>query len=433
MSVGAAAAIPSKRWVRIIPVALLMYTIAFIDRNNVSFAYSGMEKALGFGATISGLVGGLFFVGYLFLQIPGGHIASRMSAKKFVFWTLIIWGIIAFCTGFVQNLAELLTLRFVLGVCEGGVWPATLVLLAKWFPLNERARANSYWMMCIPLASIIMSPLSGWILHVSNWRYLFFIEGALPWVWALIWWVFMNDEPSQAKWLSEAERNYILTSLEKDRESVGAEESSYRKAFSDGRVWVMVLFYFLMQIGFYGFSLWLPTLVKSIAHSGNVGTGLLSALPWVAALIGLYVNSNHSDKTGERKKHAAVVVFLGAVCLYVSTLFGQNHAIWALIFVILAEGFMFAYNGVFWAIPPLILPTETLGGAMGLINGIGNLGGFFGPFIVGYLIQSTGGSMYSGLIFLTIVLIIAAISILLVKIDQHKGTLANTVSEVSAK
>ena len=158
--------IPNKRWVRIIPIALLMYTIAFIDRNNVSFGFSGMEKTLGFGATISGLVGGIFFIGYLFLQIPGGHIAAKFSAKKFVFWTLIIWGITAFCTGFVQNLGELLTLRFLLGVCEGGVWPATLILLSKWFPLNERARANSYWMMCIPLASIIMSPLSGWILHV---------------------------------------------------------------------------------------------------------------------------------------------------------------------------------------------------------------------------------------------------------------------------
>ena len=235
----------------------------------------------------------------------------------------------------------------------------------------------------------------------------------------------MDDDPTKAKWVSQEERNYILTSLELDRKDIGTEKSSYKQAFSDKRIWILVAFYFLMQIGFYGFSLWLPTLVKQISHSGNLGTGFLSALPWVAALIGLYVTSNHSDKTGERKKHAAVVVFFGAICLFVSTLFGSSHALWAMIFVILAEGFMFAYNGVFWAIPPLILPTETLGGAMGLINGIGNLGGFFGPFIVGALIQSTGGSMYAGMIFLTIVLFIASGTILAVKVQQKKGSLIN--------
>ncbi|QSO53531.1 MFS transporter [Alicyclobacillus curvatus] len=423
---SAAAGIPAKRWSRIIPVALLMYTIAFIDRNNVSFAFKGMEQALGFGATISGLVGGLFFVGYLFLQIPGGHIAAKFSAKKFVFWALIIWGIVAFCTGFVQNLWELLTLRFLLGVCEGGVWPATLILLSKWFPLNERARANSYWMMCIPLASIIMSPLSGWILHVSSWRYLFFVEGAFPWIWAIIWWLFIDDDPESSKWVSEAERNYILTTLESDRQAAGnSEKANYKAAFSDGKVWLLVLYYFLMQIGFYGFSLWLPTLVKSIAKTGNVGTGFLSALPWIAALIGLYINSTHSDKSGERKLHAASVTFVGAICLFVSTLFGQGHAVWAMVFVVLAEGFMFAYNGVFWAIPPLLLPKETLGGGMGLINGIGNLGGFFGPFIVGYLIQTTGGSFFSGIVFLTIVLLLAGVVILLPRLRQTTTAASN--------
>ncbi|MCF8567925.1 MFS transporter [Alicyclobacillus tolerans] len=417
---SATAAIPSKRWSRIIPVALLMYTIAFIDRNNVSFAFSGMEKDLGFGATISGLVAGIFFIGYMFLQIPGGHIAARRSAKKFVFFTLIIWGIVAFCTGFVQNTAELLIIRFILGVCEGGVWPATLVLLSKWFPLHERARANAYWMMCIPLASIIMSPISGWILHVSNWRYLFFIEGAFPWVWAIIWWFFIDDEPAQAKWISAEEKNYILTSLEEDQVSIGTEgNTDYKSVFKSGKVWMLVLYYFLMQIGFYGFSLWLPTLVKQISHSGNVGTGLLSALPWIAALIGLYINAKHSDKTGERRKHASIPVVIGSACLLASVLLGKSQPVLSMIFVIIAEGFMYAYNGVFWAIPGGMLPRETLGGAMGLINGIGNLGGFFGPFIVGYLIQSTGGNFFSGVIFLVVCQVLAAIVIVSVKVKQN--------------
>lgn len=421
MSNAVAATAPTRRWTRIIPIALLMYTIAFIDRNNVSFAFAGMEKTLAFGATISGLVGGIFFIGYLFLQIPGGHIAARYSAKKFVLWALIVWGIIAFSTGFVQNLWELLTLRFLLGVAEGGVWPATLILLSKWFPLNERARANSFWMMCIPLASIIMGPVSGWILHVSDWRYLFFVEGAFPWVWAILWWFFIDDDPKKAKWVSPEERDYIESALAKDREVVGQNVINYRAAFSNGNMWLLVLYYFLVQIGFYGFSLWLPTLVKTISHQGNVGTGLLTALPWVAALIGLYINSKHSDRTGERKWHASIPVFFGGVLLFASILVGKNLAWVAMTFVILAEGFMFAYNGVFWSIPAALLPTETLGGGMGLINGIGNLGGFFGPFIVGYLIQTTK-SFFAGVLFLMLCLVAAAVVILLVRVKQTYGT-----------
>lgn len=411
-------AVPSKRWVRIIPVAILMYTIAFIDRNNVSFAFSGMEKELAFGATMSGLIAGIFFIGYMFLQIPGGHIAARGSAKKFVLVTLLVWGVLAMATGFVHNTAQLITVRFLLGVAEGGVWPATLVLLSKWFPLSERARANSYWMMCIPLASILMSPLSGWILHLSNWRWLFIIEGALPWLWAIVWWVFMDDEPAKAKWISDAEKNYILTELEKDRATVSTHSTSYKEALRNKNVWLLVLYYFLVQIGFYGVSLWLPTLIKSISHQGNVGVGYLSALPWIAALVGLYVNAKHSDKTGERKKHASFPLIIGAVSLVLSVLIGKGHPVFSIMFTILAMGFMFAYDGVFWSIPAAILPRETLGGAMGLINGLGNLGGFFGPFIVGYLIQTTGNFLF-GVIFLAACLIAAAFLILLVRYNTR--------------
>ncbi|MHB1684318.1 MAG: MFS transporter [Bacilli bacterium] len=409
-----ATAIPTRRWSRVIPVAALMYTIAFIDRNNVSFAFSGMEKDLAFGATISGLVAGIFFIGYMFLQIPGGHIAARGSAKKFVLWTLLIWGLLAMATGLVQNLTELLTLRFLLGVAEGGVWPATLVLLSKWFPLSERARANSYWMMCIPLASIIMSPMSGWILQLANWRWLFFIEGALPWLWAIVWWRFMDDDPVQAKWISEVERNYILSELENDKKLVHSEATNYSVALRDKNVWLLVVYYFLVQVGFYGVSLWLPTLVKTLSHQGNVGVGYLSALPWIAALIGLYINSKHSDKTGERKLHASIPLILGAASLLVSVLIGEGHPLWSILFTVLAMGFIFAYDGVFWAIPAAILPRETLGGAMGLINGLGNLGGFFGPFIVGYFIASTG-SFLIGVIFLAACLVAAAVLILAVR------------------
>ena len=203
------ASTPHQRWWRIIPVAFLMYTIAFMDRINIGFGIPGMEKTLGIAADVAGLAGGIFFFGYMFLQIPGGQLAVTWSAKKFVFISLIVWGIFAILTGLVQNIAELLIVRFLLGVAEGGVWPATLILLAKWFPMEERGRANSYWMFCLPVASIIMSPISGWILTWTDWRTLFMLEGIPPLVWAAIWWFFIDESPDTAKWLSPEERSYL--------------------------------------------------------------------------------------------------------------------------------------------------------------------------------------------------------------------------------
>jgi len=193
--------VPKKRWIRIIPAAFLMYTIAFMDRVNIGFGIPGIEKSLGVNATIAGLASGIFFVGYVLLQIPGGQWAMKWSAKKFVLFSLIAWGIFAILTGLAQNATQLLITRFLLGVAEGGVWPATLVLLARWFPMEERARANSYWMFCLPVASIIASPISGWILTWADWRTLFILEGIPPLIWALVWWFTVDDSPDRAKWI----------------------------------------------------------------------------------------------------------------------------------------------------------------------------------------------------------------------------------------
>lgn len=405
--------IPSKRWLRIIPVALIMYTIAYIDKSNVSFAFSGMEKDLGFGATVSGLVSGILFFGYLFTQMAGGYMASRMSPKKIVFWLLIIWGLFAMLTGMVQNLTELLIARFLLGLAEGGVFPSVIVLFSKWFPNKERARATGYWILCQAIGSIVMAPLSGWILYLFNWRYLFIIEGALPLVWAIIWWIFISDDPTKAKWISEEERTYILTSLENEQKAIttGSEKISYLKAIRDKRVWILLTYLFFEQIGYYGVSMWLPTIVKSFSHQGSVGVGYLTTLPWIAAMIGIIINSKHSDKTGERIKHASFPLLIGAVLLIVSVLLGASNPVLSMIFTILAVGTMNSYNGVVWAIPASIFPSENLGGTVGFINGIANLGGFFGPFIVGFLIQSSGQFLF-GTIFNALCLIVAGLVIL---------------------
>lgn len=403
--------VPQKRWVRVIPVAFLMYTIAYMDRINTGFAFKGIERDLGANATIAGLVGGIFFFGYMFLQIPGGYFGAK-NAKQFVFWALIAWGCFAILSGLVQNVGELLACRFLLGVAEGGVWPATLVLLAKWFPLKERARANSYWMFCLPIAAIIMSPISGWILSYSTWRWLFILEGIPAFVWAAVWWFMIDESPATAKWISAAEREYLETSFAEDQAGVTSESGgSWYAGFRSLKVWLLVIVYFLVQVGFYGVALWLPDIIKGLTHSGFGLTGILSALPYIAAVFGLWFNANHSDKTGERKWHVAIPLIGGGIFLIVSGYVGQFSAIGGMIFLILTEGFLLPYVGVFWTLPPMILDKESVGPSMGLINALGNLGGFFGPFLVGAIITGTG-SILGGLWLLTVSLIAAGLLVL---------------------
>jgi MFS family permease len=415
---GHTATVPRQRWVRILPVAFLMYTIAYMDRINVGFAFSGMEKDLGFGAAVAGLAGGIFFVGYMILQIPGGHLAAVWSAKKFVFAALIGWGIFAVLNGLVQNTPELLADRFLLGVAEGGVWPATLILLAKWFPLEERARANSYWMFCLPIAAIIVSPLSGWILTWSSWRTLFIIEGIPAFVWAAIWWFNIEESPDTAKWITPPEREYLHQKFAQDRGVVQVESGgSWAAGLSSPKVWLLVLVYFLIQVGFYGFSLWLPTIVKLLTSGNEALVGGLTAIPYVAAVFGLYINAVHSDRTGERKWHVAIPLIGGGIALLISGLIGKSSPVAGFIFLILTEGFLLPYVGVFWTLPPMILDAVALGPAMGLINALGNLGGFVGPYAVGALIARTGADT-DGIWVLVVALILAGLIILTFRYKQ---------------
>ncbi len=427
-----AVSLPRQRWVRVIPVAFLMYTIAFMDRINIGFGIPGMQKSLGFGAEVSGLASGIFFLGYMFLQIPGGQWAMKWSARKFVTLSLIAWGIFAILTGLVQNTAELLIVRFLLGVAEGGVWPATLVLLANWFPYDERARANSYWMFCLPVASIVMSPISGWILTWTDWRTLFILEGLPPLIWAAIWWFSVADTPDTAQWLAEQERAYLDQKFEEDRKHAPPveEHASWADVLKSGRVWWLFVAYFLIQVGFYGVSLWLPVMVKDITKQGFGLVGILAALPYVAALIFMYINARHSDHTNERRMHVAIPLILGGIALLLSGLLGPSSPLLGMIFLILTEGFALAYVGVFWTLPPLFLKKEVLGSAMGFIN-IGNLGGFLGPFIVGFFVAQTGSNLI-GIVVLCISLVLAGVMITVFGVHQPSRQVAATDGSADA-
>ena len=382
---------PQERWLRIIPVAFIMYTIAFIDRTNISLALPSMSADLRMSPTQAGDAAGVFFWGYLLLQVPGGYLAHRWSAKHFVSVLLVIWGVCSAATGLVGTWREFWIMRLLLGVAEGGVWPATLVLLSSWFPRAERARANAYWMLCLPAAVVLSSPLSGWILGRWNWRILLISEGALPFLWLVVWWYFISDHPYQARWISAEERDYLESTLRREASELQpASSESYLRALLRPHVLLMVGIYFLDNSGNYGYLFWLPSALENARKMSHVQVGFLFAVPYIVTAVGMVLISRHSDRTRERRRHVAFALGWGGILL-LSSILTSNHAP-ALSFSLIALVGAGTYGvlGPFWAIPTETLPSSVAASAMGLINALGNLGGYFGPLAVGYLNQRTG-------------------------------------------
>ena len=389
----------NRRWLRLIPVAMVVYIISFMDRTNISYAFAGIGHEFHVGKAAQGEAGGIFFVGYVMLQIPGGWLAERWSARKFVAIMIVLWGLMALACGLVHTFRELVIARFFLGVAEGGIWPAILVLLSHWFPVQERARAYAFWMANLAISSIITQPLSGWIISISNWRTLFFVEGALPFLIALpLWLLFVKDRPHEASWVSAAERDYIEQSIAQDRANEPAP-GPFRDIFTNSTIWRLVGVYFLIQVGFYGLNMWLPTLLKTLTKQGFGTVGLIATLPYLTAIVLLFGNGWLADKTRRYALHVCLATVMGAAALVLSVYVASASIVLSVVFICLAIGGALAYDGPFWAASSRVLPVAMAGGAMGLINALGNLGGYFGPYLGGYLQDKTGSFFATAMLF----------------------------------
>lgn len=408
---GQLAPVGRARWTRLIPIAIIVYIISFMDRTNIGFALDGLQHDLGIDKAEQGLAAGVFFIGYLTLQIPGGHLAEHWSAKKFVGIMILVWGCLAVAMGFVHTFTELLVVRFFLGVAEAGIWPAILVLISHWFPAAERARAYGFWIMNIAIASIITSPLSGWILTFSDWRGLFVIEGLFPFLIAApLWWLLVADRPSEAAWCSPEERDYIESAIAADRANE-PEHRGLRDVVANSVVLRLTAVYFLIQIGFYGLNTWLPSVVGDITGGAIWEVGLVTAIPYVAAMFGLWFNAKAADKTGRYSRQVFLAMLIGAVTLVVSVALGTSTPILAIALISIAMGGALAYDGPFWATASRAVPVALAGAAMGFINALGNLGGFVGPYVGGWL-QDASGSFLSTSMFLAACLLAAGLVML---------------------
>ncbi|MGN8844914.1 MFS transporter [Niallia sp. Sow4_A1] len=397
-----------KRWIRLIPIVFITYSLAYLDRANYSFgAAGGLAEDLNITAATSSLLGALFFLGYFFFQIPGAHYAENKSAKKLVFWALILWGFLATATGLISNVKILFVIRFSLGVVESAVMPAMLVFLSHWFTKAERSRANTFLILGNPATVLWMSIVSGYILESLGWRWMFILEGLPAVIWAFLWWKLVNDHPKDAKWLNEDEKaaiNHALSEEQKELKPV----KDYREAFKSKTVILLSLQYALWSIGVYGFVMWLPTIINSAPNASIVTTGWLASIPYVLACVLMLAVSYFSDKYQNRKLFVYPFLLIGAICFYGSYLIGTSNFWLSFILLSIAGGAMYAPYGPFFAIIPEMLPRNVSGGAMALINSMGALGSFAGAYIVGYLNDVTGGfgASYN---FMAISLLLSAI------------------------
>jgi len=389
-----------QRWLRIIPVALIMYTISYIDRTNVALALdpklSPMMDFLGMDDKTKGNAVGIFFFGYLLLQIPSGYLANRWSARKLVSIFLVCWGACAIGCGLVNTITQFKIMRFLLGVAESGVFPATLVLLCNWFPRNERARANAYWNLCQPLAVAGAAPVTGALLGVWGWRAALILEGALPLIWWPVWWVCIRDHPRQANWISKQEREYLEKTLAREASELApADEGSLFAALIKPPVLlalaVMVPIYFLQNCAAYGCNTFLSEALKGHGISFTpLQTGILYAIPYAVTALVMILVSRHSDRTQERRGHVAMAYSVAGLCLICSVL-TSRHSFWlSYAFLCFAVQGPFAGLAPFLAIPAETMPRAVVGTVMGIVNAFGNLGGWAGNYTFGWLKKETG-------------------------------------------
>ena len=342
---------PQQRWLRIVPVALVMYTISYVDRTNISLALdpqiSSMMRDLAMDDRMKGRAAGIFFLGYVLLQMAGGHLAGKWSARKLVSLCLICWGLCAVGCGLARSFPQFEAARFLLGVSESCVFPATVVLLAHWFPSAERARANAFWNLCQPLAVVASAPVTGWLLGAYGWPTMLMLEGALPFLWLPVWWFFIRDHPGDARWLSAAEKDFLATTLHAEAAQLEPPHPlPLWPRLLRREILVMIVMNFLHNSAAYGCMTFFMDGLNSKPFS-PLQHGFLFAAPYAVTAVIMVLNSWHSDKTRERRGHVALVYTLSGASLILSVLTREHYWL-SYAFLCLAIPGPFAALAPFW-------------------------------------------------------------------------------------
>jgi ACS family tartrate transporter-like MFS transporter len=415
---------------RLIPFLILCYFVAYLDRVNLGFAALDMNKALGFSATVFGWGAGIFFAGYFLLEVPSNIMLERVGARLWIARIMITWGIVSGAMAFVSGPVSFLLVRFVLGAAEAGFFPGVILYLTYWFPAAERAKIAGLFMAAIPLSSVIGAPVSGWILGAMNgtaglagWQWLFILEALPSVVLGIVVLFYLTDGPDKATWLTAEERTGLIQKLEGERRQREARHSfSLREALLHPQILAFGLIYLGVVTSLYGIGYWMPQIIKAFGLT-NLQTGFVTAIPFLVGLIAMIVISRHSDRTMERVWHIAGPAFLGGVGFLWAAY--TTDPVLGMVALTVASVGIFAALPTFWTLPTAMLSGTAAAAGIAFINSIGNLGGFIGPYAIGWVKDETG-SYAMGMVVLACFLFGAGLITLLV---GHKRDLEAYASQ----
>jgi len=404
---------------RLLPFLLLLYVVAWIDRVNISVAALQMRPDLGLSATVFGFGAGIFFAGYALFEVPSNLILARVGARFWIARIMVTWGILSILMMFVSGPISFYVLRFLLGVAEAGFLPGIIYYLGHWFPAAERARAVSWFMLAIPLASVVGQPLSGLLLELDGWhglegwQWLFLLEGMPAVVLGFVVLAYLTDSPDKAAWLAPAERAWLTERMRGEHHAAQERHGvGLRAALTHPTVWLLALILFACQTGNYGLQFWIPQIVQGLSGYSNLTTSMIAALPYAAAAVAMIVIARSSDRTGERLLHIAIPSAIAAVGFMAGAYF--TALLPAMIALTIASMGDLGTRGPFWSLPTRFLTGSAAAAGIALINTCASVGGFVGPYAVGFLRDRTDSDA-AGLLFLGVLLLLAAGATLLLR------------------
>jgi D-galactonate transporter len=381
---------------RIVPFLALLFVMAWLDRYNLGFAKLQMVKDLRFSEAVYGFGAGIVYLGYMLFEIPSNLWLERIGARKTFARITILWGLTSMAMILVKTALWFYVLRFLLGSFEAGLFPGVILYLTYWFPARRRARMVAAFLTSIPLSTIVGAPISGWVMGVmggkaglTNWQWLFVLEGLPSIIVGVVALFAVTDKPAHATWLTDEERGLLLADLDADHRHAGSREHGFVRALKLPRVWLLTVIHFCALSSNVTIGFWVPSIIQSFGVTSTLRIGLLSAVPYLGALIAMVLVSRHSDRTLERRYHAALPCVACASGLIGIGVFAHTPPL-AFSALVVAVASALCYNGPFWQIPPMLLAGSAAAGGIALINALGNLSGWVGPSIVGALEDVTG-------------------------------------------
>ncbi|WP_331376744.1 MFS transporter [Sinorhizobium chiapasense] len=408
----------AKVFWRIVPFLMLCYVVAYLDRVNVGFAKLQMSSELGLSEAAYGVGAGIFFIGYFLFEVPSNVILNKVGARIWIARIMITWGIISAAFMFTSSETVFYVLRFLLGIAEAGFFPGIILYLTSWYPAHRRAKIIATFMSAIPISAIFGNPLSGLIIDsfhgshgLSGWQWMFLIEAVPAVVLGVVTFFYLDDNIVDANWLTDEEKHVLSVNIKAENRAKAESPHGIVGTMTDPRVWLMCLIYFCFVLGQYGLNFWMPTMVKASGVTGNLQIGLFSAIPYVCTFIAMLVLGRSSDRLRERRWHLVVPAIIAAGGFVAATM-ATSTAV-AIICLSLAAAGAISCAPLFWSLPTAFLAGTGAAAGIAWINSVGNLAGFLGPFMVGYLKDFTGSNS-AGMYFLAAVLVVGALAVLTV-------------------